>query len=56
MTADKIKEMRQKIHAGVKAAIALALEEHRRAGRSVVIWEDGKVKTLTPEEIGPLKR
>ena len=56
MTAEELKVLRQKIDAGLKAAVALALEEHRRAGRSVVIWKDGKVTTLTPEEIGQLKR
>ena len=35
MTADKVKELRQKIDAGVKTAVASALEEHRRAGRPV---------------------
>ena len=56
MTADKVKELRQKIDAGVKTAVASALEEHRRAGRSVVVWKQGKVATMRPDEISHAKR
>lgn len=56
MTADKVKELRQKIDAGVKTAVATALEEHRRAGRSVVVWKQGKVATIRPDEISHVKR
>jgi hypothetical protein len=41
----------QKIDAGVKAGAALAIEEHRRMGRSIVVWQDGKVVTVPPEDI-----
>jgi hypothetical protein len=51
MTAEKAKELREKIDAGVKHAVALALDEHRRAGRSIVVWREGKVVTLRPDEI-----
>ena len=54
MTADKEKELHEKIDAGVKAGVALAIEEHRRAGRSIVVWRDGKVVWVPPEEIPPL--
>ena len=47
---------RQKIDAGVKTAVASALEEHRRAGRSVVVWNQGKVVTMRPDEIGHARR
>jgi hypothetical protein len=33
MNPEKRKTLREKITAGVKAAVAAALEEHRRAGR-----------------------
>ncbi|MCE0499511.1 MAG: hypothetical protein LV481_16345 [Methylacidiphilales bacterium] len=56
MTADKVKELRQKIDAGVKTAVATALEEHRRAGRSVVVWKQGKVVTIRPDEVRNVKR
>jgi hypothetical protein len=56
MTADKVKELRQKIDAGVKSAVATALEEHRRAGRPIVVWKQGKVVTVRPDEISHAKR
>ncbi|MFN6540247.1 MAG: hypothetical protein RM021_028405 [Nostoc sp. EkiNYC01] len=47
-------EIHQKIDAGVKAAIAKAIERHRRLGESVSVWQDGKVVTLTADQIPPL--
>ena len=40
-----------KIDTGVKAAIAQAIEKHRQLGQSISIWRDGKVVTLTAEQI-----
>ena len=34
-----------------KEAVRNALREHKRLGQSVVIWQDGKVVTLAPEDI-----
>ena len=48
-------ELQQKIDAGVKMAIAKAIEKHRKLGESISIWEDGKVITLTADQIPPLK-
>jgi hypothetical protein len=45
-----------KIDSGVKAAIAEALEKHRKLGKPVSIWKDGKVVTLKVEEIADLDR
>ncbi|MEC4892564.1 MAG: hypothetical protein SAQ54_06015 [Oscillatoria sp. PMC 1050.18] len=47
-------ELHQKIDAGVKNAIAKAIERHRRLGESISIWQDGKVVTLTADQIPPL--
>ncbi|MEH2327158.1 MAG: hypothetical protein V7K32_27075 [Nostoc sp.] len=47
-------EIHQKIDAGVKAAVAKAIERHRRLGESISIWQDGQVMTLTAEQIPPL--
>jgi len=44
-------ELGQRIDAGVKAAVAEAIEEHRRMGRSIVIWRDGQIVWLTPDQI-----
>lgn len=35
----------------MRRAVAEALREHKRKGHSVVIWRDGKVVILPPEEI-----
>jgi frataxin-like iron-binding protein CyaY len=43
-----------KIDAGVKAAITQAIEKHRKLGQSISIWRDGKVVTLTAEQISPI--
>ena len=52
-TPDKLSEQ---IDSGVKAAIAEAIERHRRLGESISILRDGKVVTLTPEQISPSKK
>jgi len=33
-----------------REAVAAAIEEHHRAGRSVPIWQDGRVVMLPPEQ------
>ena len=40
--------MAERIEAGLKAAAAKALDEHRRAGRLVPVWQDGKVIEVVP--------
>jgi hypothetical protein len=50
MTKEEIQEIRDKIDAGVRGGVALALEEHYRLGRSIVVGRDGKVVWLKPEE------
>lgn len=44
-------ELHQKIDAGVKIAIAKALDRHRKLGESISIWQDGEVVTLTADQI-----
>ncbi|GET36724.1 XisH family protein [Microseira wollei] len=56
MNEQKLTELRKKIDAGVKIAIAEAIEKHRRLGQSISIWQDGKVVTLTADQIPPLQR
>jgi hypothetical protein len=46
----KASELRQKTNAAVKEGVARALEGHYRMGRSIVVWRDGKVVHLKPEE------
>ena len=35
----------------VNRAVTAALKRHKELGQSVVIWRDGKIVTLKPEEI-----
>jgi hypothetical protein len=35
----------------LKEAVAEAIAEHKRMGRSIAVWQDGKVVTIPPEEI-----
>ena len=44
------------IEAGVKEAIAQAIERHRRLGQSIAVWKDGRVVVLSAEEIPALKK
>jgi hypothetical protein len=52
MNSEKRSRLRQKIDAGVKAAVAAALEEHRRAGRLVAVLREGRVVLASPEPSG----
>jgi hypothetical protein len=51
MTSRQSDELDRKIEAGIKQAVSEALEEHRRMGRAIVVWKDGKVVTVPPSEI-----
>jgi len=44
----------RKIDAGVKAAVAAAIERHRKLGESIAVWQDGKVVILTADRIPPM--
>jgi len=50
---DDTRNRRQTILEGVKAAIAQALERHRRLGQSIAVWQDGKVVILEAHQIPP---
>ena len=36
---------------GVRRGVAKALREHKRLGQPIVIWKDGKVVKVAPEDI-----
>jgi hypothetical protein len=42
------------IDAALRRAVQDALRRHKRLGNSVVVWRDGKVVRLRPEEIPDL--
>lgn len=51
MEIAKSSKLSSLIDEGVRAAIAEAIERHRRLGESICIWQDGKVVTLTADQI-----
>ncbi len=53
MTEPILTELHQKIDAGVKAAVAETIERHRRLGESSSIFKDGKIVTLSADQIQP---
>ncbi len=55
MTEEEMRILHNKIDAGVKAAIAEAIERHRQLGQSISIMQDEKVITLTAEEIATIQ-
>ena len=50
MTPKKRRDWNERIRAGVRAGVADALEEHRRAGRKVPVWSKGRVVRMTVEQ------
>jgi hypothetical protein len=44
-----------RITQGVKAAVAQALDRHRRLGESVVVMQGDVIVTLKPEDIQPME-
>ncbi len=55
MNKPATEKLSSKIDVAVKSAIAEAIEKHRRLGQSISIWQDGKVVTLTADQIPPLQ-
>lgn len=55
MNEQPLSKLHQKIDAGVKLAIAEAIEKHRKLGQSISVWQDGQIVTLTADQIPPLK-
>jgi len=40
-----------KAEMALKEAVAEAIAEHKRMGHPIVVWRNGKVVTIPPEEI-----
>lgn len=49
MAEDRL--LSNKINDAVQAAIALAIEKHRKLGESIVIWQNDEIVVLTAEQI-----
>ena len=39
------------INEAMSVAVSEALRDHQEAGRSIVVWEDGRIIRLSPDEI-----
>lgn len=55
MTEEEMKKLHSKIDVGVKAAIAAAIERHRRLGQSISIMQNGKIVTITADKIAVIQ-
>ena len=55
MADQELNLLSSKIDAGVKSAIAAAIERHRKLGQSISIMQNGKVVTLAADEISAIQ-
>jgi len=51
MTNKKKSSLNKNIDIGVRRGAAKAHEEHKKAGRSIYIWKDGKVVEVPSDQI-----
>jgi hypothetical protein len=51
MSEAKKLDLHEIIEFGVRRGVARALAAHKKAGRSIVVWRDGKIVRISPEEI-----
>lgn len=56
MTEGEMGAIHQKIYAGARAAIAQAIERHRKLGEAIALWQDGKVVILPADQIPQLDK
>ena len=45
------RELLKKMHKGITKGIRKAVLEHKRAGRSIAVWRNGRVVHVPPEKI-----
>lgn len=43
--------MERKAEIALKKAVVKAIAEHKRQGRSIAVWDKGKVRIIPPEKI-----
>lgn len=51
MTERSSREILDKTYQGVTEGVRKAVLEHKRAGRSIHVWRNGRVVEIPPEEI-----
>jgi len=44
-------DLYERILRGMRKGVAKALKEHKKAGRSITIWRNGRVVKIPPEKI-----
>ena len=44
-------ELVAKARQALKEAVACAIEDHRRTGDPIVVWKDGKVVKVSPDQL-----
>ena len=49
MTANQ--KLMENIDKGIRAGVKKALQDHKKAGRSIVVWDNGKVKKIPASKI-----
>jgi len=42
----------ERLRESVPKAVADALQKHKRNGQSIVVWRDGQIVEIPPEQIG----
>jgi hypothetical protein len=51
MKANREISFGRRILPAMQAGVTKAIAEHKRAGRSIAVWKDGKVTIIPPEKI-----
>ena len=56
MTKQKNRELLREIDKVIRRGVARALEQHKRAGQSIVIWRDGKIVKVPAAKICTVRK
>jgi hypothetical protein len=45
------REIGERIDQGIREGVAKALMEHKKAGRAIAVWKNGRVIRIPPDQI-----
>ena len=51
MSLKSNQQLMVKIDKGIRAGVKKALQDHKKAGIEIAVWEKGKVKIIPPNKI-----
>ncbi len=51
MTEKEERDLLDRIDKGVREGVARAVLGHKKAGRSIAVWRNGRVEKIPPEKI-----